>query len=74
MIEGMGDGNLVEVVTELFWGGGFGALFGVAGWGDETAAGGPRSMGRNSGASDPALSGALADLFYLRWSGRLKEL
>ena len=74
MIEGMGDGNLVEVVTELFWGGGFGALFGAAERGDETAAGGPRSMGRNSGASDPALSGALADLFYLRWSGRLKEL
>ena len=67
VIEGKGDGNFAEVVTGLFLGGGFGALFGVAGRGDETAAGGPRSMGRYSGATDPALPGVPVGLVSRRW-------
>ena len=56
-----------RTVPGLFLGGGFGALLGVAGRGDETAAGGPRSMARSSGASDPALPGVLAGLMSRRW-------
>ena len=40
----------------------------LAGWGDETAAGGPRSMARYSGASDPALPGVPADLMSRLWA------
>ena len=42
--------------------------FGVAGRGDETAAGGPRSMARYSWASDPAVPGVPADLMKRRWA------
>jgi len=72
--EGMGDGNLVEVVTELFGEADWGAFLGRPSGAMKRLLEGPDLWAAISGASDPALSGALADLFYLRWSGRLKEL
>jgi hypothetical protein len=51
-------GILRRLSREYYW---------VAGRGDETAAGGPRSMGRYSGASDPAVPGVRADLMSRRW-------
>jgi len=45
-----------EGCDRIIPGGGFGALFGMAGWGDETGAGGPRSMARYSGAADPGVA------------------